>query len=117
MRHKPRRLIGDTQHAMKLMGGHTFLARTNQVICEQPLMEWNLGTLEQRADRHGELLAAVGTEPQAGTRRLALDAMRGIDDAAVRTDRAVRPANSLQVLARLVFVGVNRISKVHHGCT
>ena len=54
---------------------------------QHPLVQPDLGALEHGPDRHRELLAAVGAEPQARPGGLAFDAMGVIDAAAMRANR------------------------------
>jgi hypothetical protein len=85
------------------------------MIREKPLVERNLGALKQRADRDRELLSAVGTEQEAGTCALALDANGVIDATTVGTNRPVRPADTLQMLAGCGFAVETFGGEVFHG--
>ena len=60
VRHEPRRLVGDLQGPVELMGGNALLAgdviRWNRL---QPLVQGDLGLLKHGADRYRELLPAL----------------------------------------------------------
>src|SRR3546814_9614675 len=83
-----------------------FLGRAKEVRRQQPLVQRDLGTLIERADRHRELLAALRTEPEAGPCALALQLVGAVDASAVRADRAIGPAHALQILPGGGFVRV-----------
>src|SRR5438067_2501952 len=80
---------------------------------QYPLMERNLGTLKYRPDGHAELLAAVATEQQADAMRLPVQAAIALRAAAMRADRAVRPADGFKMIAGGVVVGKAGFGK--HG--
>ena len=68
-----------------------------------PLMERNLGIVENGAYGHCELGATVATEPQAGAGTLAgglrREAAIVVHTPAVRANRTIRPADRLKVRA------------------
>src|SRR6266550_519493 len=96
MEHEPSGLVGDADHPMQLVGAHALLARTEQVEGEQPLVQRDVRSLEDRSDRDRVLLAAGRALVQlagSGLERVGLTLVL----AAVRTLRTVRPADRLQV--------------------
>src|SRR6185437_8673535 len=110
MRHEPRTLVGDSQHAMKLMGAHAFLAGTQQMKGEKPFIQGNVAVLKDRPDRDGELFMATAAlvDALSGVRlgaflRLKLGCLT--DHAAMRANDAVRPALRFQIFTGLVSVG------------
>lgn len=117
--HEPRGLVGHAEHAVQLVRRHAGLGGRHQVAGEHPLVERDLGALEDGADRDGELLAALSALVQALAVGLALKGayLGRVGVAAMGADRAVRPAERLQVLAGLVGVGEDRIEQVGgHRC-
>ncbi len=109
---------------MQLVGTHALLAAAKQVSGEQPLMKGNLGALEQRADRDGELLAAIVALNDALAQlpigmRLGLAATLGREPLGrlaftMGADRAIRPVERFKVLAGCVFVLKARGVDVFH---
>ena len=108
VRHEPRRLVRDAQHALKLLGADPLLGRAHQVCGVHPLVKGHLGALKDGADSHGELFAAVTTEQKAGTVARAIQAAVAIRAAAVRAYRAIGPADRFKMLARRVVVVESR---------
>jgi|SRR5882762_3841710 len=102
--HEPRRLIGHSKRAMELMAADAFLTRTQQVDRRKPFGQRNLRAFKDGPDGHAELLAAVGTLPQAGAVGLTLKLIVLADGPAMRTRYAVRPAQGFEVFAGLVVV-------------
>jgi len=94
---EPSRLIGHSQHAVELVRGDALFGGAEQIGRRQPLGQRNLGSLEDGAHGHGELLAALllAALPQALAVRLALKLVVVADRAAVRADRTIRPAHRL----------------------
>lgn len=93
--HEPRGLVGDAKRAVELVGADALLGRAHQVRRQHPLVKGHLRALKDRADRHRVLAAAVAAEIQARAVRLALQLRLAIRAAAVRADRAIRPAECL----------------------
>ena len=63
---------------MKLMGAHALLARAEKVIGQQPFAQGNMAIFKDRANGHGELLAAPATLPDAiANVRVLLGRLRG----------------------------------------
>ncbi len=91
--HEPGRLVGHAEHAVKLMAAHALFAGAQQMRRQNPLVEGNLGTLENGPDGDAVLLAAVAAEQEARTVRLTLKAALAIRPAAVRAYRPGRPAH------------------------
>lgn len=118
---------------MELSGAHALLGRADQVRAHQPLVHGNVAVLENRADRRGELLRAILAAHHAPALPryrlrgavfqltstgdgLGLDAHGIIDRAALRADRAVRPAQGLIVRPGGVLVreqGILEVSVFH----
>src|SRR5262249_38335335 len=104
VRHEPRRLVSHTENAVDLVAADALLAGTDQVRLQPPLVQRDLGPLENGAHGHGELRTAVSTEPKTGTVRLAVKAAIALCAATVRAYRARRPAQAFKVLAGGFFV-------------
>jgi len=102
--HKPGRLVGHTEHALKLLRAHALLAGAHQVAGLQPDVKLDLAGLEHSADRDGELLAALSALVQAGAMGGAGELVELVDHSAVRTDDAIGPAQTFKVRARGFFV-------------
>src|SRR5207248_3217512 len=91
--HEPGRLVGDLERTVKLVGAHALLGRADQVEGPEPLVQRDVTRLEDRPHSHGELLAALGTLPEPP--RLVRQLVVLLVIAAMRADRAVRPADRL----------------------
>ena len=65
MRHKPRALVGYSQHSVQLVRTHALLAGTEKVNRHKPLVQGNVAVLKDRADSDGELLTASFALPDA----------------------------------------------------
>ena len=95
------------------MCADAFLAGTHQLRREQPLVQWDLGTLEQRADRHRELRTARIAEPQSVAS--ALDLGGAIDRPAMGASDAIGPADGLKMLPCGLLVMETFFCEVCHG--
>src|SRR5690348_6186271 len=110
MSHEPSTRVGDLEHSVKLMSAHALLARAEKVEREQPLVQGDMAIFEDRANGHGELLTASRALPDASTDVLILfGSLRGepigiINLAAMRTYRAIGPAEAFKVFPRLFGV-------------
>ena len=95
---------------MKLVRAHALLAGAEQMKRQEPLAEWDVAVSEDRADRDGELLTASSTLPHASADvlallgRLRLQAIRIVQFATVRADRAFRPTLRFQKFAGFIFI-------------
>jgi hypothetical protein len=58
MRHKPRGLITNTKHPVKLVRAHALFGRRKEEQGHQPFANRNVGILDNGSNSHGELLAA-----------------------------------------------------------
>jgi len=99
---EPSRFVGHTKHAVELVARDALLTGRDERSGHEPLMERNLGALENGPDRHRVLLVAMAALVQAWARAvfgLGRDFGLAIRAAAVRAYRAVRPAKRLKVLA------------------
>ena len=92
-RHEPSRLVCDAEHPVHLMARHALFARREQMRGEQPRMQRNMRPLEQRADANREILPALARAAAIDPDLLRL--VRVADRAAMRADRANRPADFL----------------------
>jgi hypothetical protein len=116
MGHEPSRLVRDAEHAVHLMARHAFLRSGQEVGSQEPLMQRDLGALENGSDRYRELLAAAVALVHARAMPLALKLRDLLRLAAMLADRAMRPALSFQMLAGYVLVSEDRGSDVEgHG--
>src|SRR5439155_20852484 len=92
------------------MRGHPLLAGAEQMIGKQPLAERDVTVLEDRAHGDGELLTASATFPHAFPNvlvllgRFRLQPIGIIQDATMRANRTIGPAQLLKELPRLVFI-------------
>ncbi len=114
-RKKPRALVRDAKHPVKLMRGNTLLRSGHKVKAENPLRERDLRALHHGVDCYRERLLAVIAMDETGTVALAShpgDAL-GI---AMRANGTVRPPDALKMSAGRVFVVENRVRKIdRHG--
>lgn len=63
VRHKPRRLVRNLKHPVKLVGANALLAGRHQVDRLKPLVEWDMTGLENRAYLDRKLFPAVAALP------------------------------------------------------
>src|SRR5579863_2812989 len=109
MSHEPCTPVRHFEHPVKLMGADALLAGAEKVIGQQPFAQGNVAVLEDRPNRHRELLAASRTLPHAGAHVLALlGSGRGepvgvIHFAAMWADRTIRPAELFDILSGRVL--------------
>ncbi len=95
---------------MKLVGAHALLAGAQQMKRQEPLAKWDVTVSEDSAHGDGELLTAPGTLPHASADVLVflgfrwLQAIRIVQFAAVRADRAFRPPLLFQKFAGFIFI-------------
>jgi hypothetical protein len=89
---------------MKLVRTDSFFGGTQKVGCGQPLMQRNLAPLKKGSDRYGELFITVAAFYQTGPCALARDAIYLLGPAALRTDGAIGPTDTLKVFAGLVLI-------------
>ena len=94
VRHEPSGFVGHAQSTVQLVTAHALLGRAQQMRRQHPLVQRHLRTFEHRADRHRVLAAAMPAEVQAGTMRRAFKLGLPIRAAAMRADRAPRPAET-----------------------
>src|SRR5437868_988876 len=107
MGQEPRRLVGDFQNAVQLMGGNTLLAARHQIDGLHGLVEREAHVLEHGADLNGELLLAVATAPKAKPDALfgiGLHLRDPVHATAMRASATVRPDDAFQMLESLGFV-------------
>jgi len=100
LQHKPSRLLGDADLRVQLQAADTFAARDKQIHRVNPLVQWHLGPLENRAGADGE----VG---QAGVAAVEA-AFAGADALGLATcgaDSPVRPARRLEIEAGAFRIG------------
>src|SRR6185437_1885393 len=91
VRHEPRRLEGDPESAVELVGADAFLARRDQENRLEPQAHLDMGLLEDGPDLDGERLAAVVALVRANAGRFAAHLPVALGAATVRADRAFRP--------------------------
>jgi hypothetical protein len=115
MAHKPRSFVADAKHAMDLHRAHALFARHHQVSSGEPLVQRDMAALVQGADRDAELLAAGVALIDTRTMGFALQAGSLIDDAAVRTDWAIRPQFRFKPCAGRVGVNEFGTGEYRHG--
>ena len=115
MRHEPRRLVADAQHAVELVSADTFLAGAQQVHGVDPLVQRNLGTLQDGADGDRELLTAGVALDDTIAVRNAVKPGDTLDFATVRANRPVGPVDRLQMLTGSVVIEKGGVVHVAHG--
>lgn len=108
---EPGALVGDAERPMQLMRADALLAGGHQVEAQHPLRQRDLAALHDAADRHRERLLAVVAVDQAFAVRLAGEA-RDVRRAAVRADRAIRPAKAFEMGAGRILVVENRVREI-----
>src|SRR5208282_4944858 len=79
---------------------------------QKPFVHWNVRTLVNCADCRGELLDTFVAAIKARACRLAVDLVRRAYDAAMWTDRAVRPADRFEMRPSGGFVIENRVCDI-----
>jgi hypothetical protein len=52
-------LVADSEGALYLAGGHTLFRLTEKQRCHEPLREWEMAIVENRASRHRKLIVAA----------------------------------------------------------
>jgi hypothetical protein len=70
----------------------------------QPQMQLDLAALKNRADRYRKLLTAISALPQTRSMRFASKSEVFAYTSAMRAYRAMRPAQSLKIFTRFIFV-------------
>lgn len=55
----PRGLVADSDGPLNLAGRHPFLSLTKKQCGHEPFRQWQVGVIEDRASRHGELIVTV----------------------------------------------------------
>jgi hypothetical protein len=97
--------------AVKLARCNALLAAAHQVNGLEPDMQRDMAGLEHSAHAHGEGLLAGVAFPQAGPRRLALQATGFTDHAAMRADRTIGPQAAFDIGDSGFFVAEMRSIK------
>jgi anti-sigma factor RsiW len=114
MRHEPGGAVGaEAEHAPKLVRGDRLFRGAHKVRREEPLMQRDMAALVQSADRRRKRLPAVLALVDARAGALAFHFGCVADGAAMRADRAIGPAQRLEVLPGFFFVVEYRASQVH----
>src|SRR5438552_10374150 len=98
---------------MKLMRTHPLLARSHQMKRERPFPIGNMAAFHYTAHLDGERFTAGIALIETRTMRLAAQLSCALPGRpAMRTNRAMRPADRLEMLACCVFLGEDPIGKV-----
>jgi hypothetical protein len=112
--HEPGGLVGDAKRTMNLMAADALLRRREQMRCEQPFGQADLGSLEHGAHGHGVLFTAGHALLQAGAVGFAIECIRAFRRAAMWAYRTIRPAEPFQVFAGFgVVVELRGVESVH----
>src|SRR5262249_17133493 len=82
---------------------------------EQPLVQRDMRALVKRSDADCELVLAIGAVVPARPHGIALHGLHGVELAAVRANRAIRPPRSLKKHAGLVLVSECWVGQIAHG--
>jgi len=108
----PCRLVTNPQRSLELVGAHTLSGLTKQIDAQEPLPQGQVGIIEDRASGHRELIAAIVT-----VKLIALYDLRNLVGCATRAQNSVRPAESFEVFAALVFASklLNKSAKINRG--
>ncbi len=107
VRQKPRRLVGDFENAVELMGRDTLLAAGHQIDGLERLVQRNAGMFKDGADLDRELLLAVAAAPQAQPDTLGRVGRHlgdAVQSATVRAGPTASPDDRFQMLESLGFV-------------
>ena len=109
MRHEPCRLVGYSEHTMKLVGAHSLLGRAKQMDCQKPFMQGNMAVFEDRAYCDCELLATCSALPNALPNMgfaigLCLKPVGLANNATMRAYGSGGPAHLLQESACLIII-------------
>src|SRR5258708_15464781 len=118
MSHKPRRLVRQAHHAVKLMRAPALLAGAHQMRRQKPFRHRDVRSLVNRADRCGEFLPTVFAVIPARSHRFAAQGRYAVERTAERAINTLRPADSLKVLPGSFQVSENRVRKINgrgHG--
>jgi hypothetical protein len=102
--HTRRRLVGDFEPQMQPVSTDRAVGGGQQKDRLKPFVQWNVAALEQRPDRRAKLFAAAAAELQADAGSFTADRAYPIGRATVRTDRAARPRDFLELGMRRLFV-------------
>ena len=95
------------------MSGDAFFAGAKQVSRQQPFMQRNMRALVNCADRCREWLLALAAFIDTRARALALQFGCAINAAAMRTNRAIRPTQFLEMRSGGFFVVKGRVGNIY----
>src|SRR5580704_15158248 len=99
MAKEPSSAIGTkAEHAPKLMRAHALFAGAHEMRGKKPLMHGDMRTFVNRANCCCKLLHALTAAIEAMAGSFANNRIGRIDYAAVRTNRAVWPADAFEML-------------------
>ncbi len=102
-----RAIVLAPDRAFELVSAHAFLGFAEQERCEEPLLQWEMGVVEDRASRDGELVVALFAVKEL---------LRGFQfhygHLAPWALRAIRPAKPNKNFAAL-FVSVEQVYNVN----
>ena len=94
------------------MRAHALLAGAHEVRGKKPLAHWNVRTFVNRSNRGRKLFHAFTAAIESMAGSFANDRIGRIDYATVRANRAVRPADSFEMLPGSGFVIEDWIGKI-----
>ena len=103
MREEPCTLVLNAENAVKLMRTNALLRRAKKIDRLKHLMQREVGRLENRANLHRELLAAIGALVKANA-GFAQIIMLAAYRAAMRANRAFRPQNAFEMSESCAFI-------------
>ena len=106
----PCSLVGDAEDALQLVGAHAFLGLAEKVDAQEPLPQRQVQIVKDRSGGDGELIAA-----SIAIELAALYDLRNLVGRAPWAHNGVRPAESFEVFAALVFAAklLNQSAKVN----
>src|SRR4051812_19052343 len=114
MRHEPSSLVGYAEHTVQLVRRHALFARDHKLKRQNPLVQRDVRSLEDRSYRDGELLSTAFALPQARALFLAAQSIRRADQAAMRADRTIGPKLRFKPFAGGFGIVKNRIVGDRH---
>jgi hypothetical protein len=101
---------------MKLVGAYPLFTPGHKMKSQKPFMQLDMGIFTDCPHSHGERLATAVALIKTWAMALALKLGDLFGFAAMRANRAIRPAKFFEVLSGFVFIGENGVCEVcTHG--
>jgi len=96
---------------MKLVGADTFLACGHEMKSQKPFIQLDMGILKKRSHSYRKMLAATVALVKTWAMAFASKSGDFFRTAAMRANRAIRPAQFFKVLSGGFFIGKNWVHK------